>query len=210
MMRSIAAAPGTRLRWNERKYRPVAAEGCIQGGVAAGPVRAAHGEGKGGVWFEGRLLFEALPAPFEAHPAELLEVVSLLVVDRRRSRPSLPAQCKRGEIWGSRRDGSEPGLGWVGGNHSGIPAASYLSLAQPKAAATNVLSRRHRDLPNARLKHRTTSRTPNLPASTLNAKHPAFEMRLLQRRILISCACLASISSRVCFLGERLPKGLSL
>ena len=46
---------------------------------------------------------------------------------------------------GSRRDGCEPGLGWVGGIRSGLPAASCLLLDHPSAVATNFLSRRHSD-----------------------------------------------------------------
>ena len=73
---------------HEQKRRPEAAGGSKGGGFAAGPVREAHGEGKGGARLEGRRMFEAHPVPFEHLPAEGLKVVSHLVLDRRRLRPS--------------------------------------------------------------------------------------------------------------------------
>ena len=70
---------------HEQQCRPDAAGGSKGGGFPAGPVRAAHGECKGSARSEGMHLFEAYPAPFKHSTAEVLDVVSHLVVNRHRS-----------------------------------------------------------------------------------------------------------------------------
>ena len=68
-------------------------------------------------------MFERQPVPFEHLPAELLEVVSLLDVDRRRFGQANLRNASGCEFWDRRRDAHVSGQGWAGRNRSGVPTA---------------------------------------------------------------------------------------
>ena len=58
-------------------------------------------------------MLERQPVPFEHLPAELLEVVSLLDVDRRRFGQANLRNASGCEFWDRRRDAHVSGQGWA-------------------------------------------------------------------------------------------------